>query len=67
MALGSKISKAKIYDKPNMNRGAATLIHSVETEDRGYEVDVTTIDSLIRKWTIASSYLKKLMCSNYKY
>jgi len=61
VALGSKISKGKIYDRLNMNRGAATLLRSRNVrEEEGYEIEITTIDSLIENGLLPPPTLIKI-------
>jgi len=61
VALGSKISKGKIYDKLDMNRGAATLLRSRNVrEEEGYEIEITTIDSLIENGLLPPPTLIKI-------
>jgi len=49
IALGAEVSKARIYDNFSINRGSASLIRPEgASEELGEEVEVTTIDTLIK-------------------
>lgn len=61
IALGSKVSEARIYDNLDINRGAASLIRPKNVNsDLGKKVKVTTIDMLIENGQISVPTLIKI-------
>ena len=62
IALGSKVSKAKIYENYNINRGSASLIcpENVDNRESRWQTKVTTIDTLIEKRKIKIPKLIKI-------
>lgn len=60
-ALGAEVSKARIYDNLRTNRGSASLIPPKGiSEQSGKEINVTTIDTLIRKRQMSIPTLLKI-------
>jgi FkbM family methyltransferase len=62
IALGSKLSKAKIYEHLNINRASASLFRTknIDEEESKWQTKVTTIDLLIEKRKIKIPKLIKI-------
>ena len=61
IALGAKVSHARIYDNPSVNRGSASLIRPQGViEESGKEVKVTAIDTLLENKQLRTPTLIKI-------
>lgn len=60
VAVGGKLDQLKIYDRTEINRGAATLIHPGGSVNESYEVDVMPIDWLIENRKLPRPTLIKI-------